>query len=180
MPEKKSTSQSKKSAAPKKEAAKKTAAPAPGLPPKEKPRRRDVWAVVCLFLMVFSFLGYFTSDGWFIKFFRTFLGGIVGRGFYLFPPVFLLCAYILFFHRGRPVRFRVACSLLIPLLVGAALHLFACKTPYEWSWSLFGKLYSDGSAAGAACSGGILGGLLAMGFGALFGIEEEEKSDQRS
>ncbi len=135
----------------------------------KQPRRREIGAIVCLFLAVFAFLGYFNSDGWFIRFFRGFLGGIVGRGFYLFPPALLLCAYILFFHRGRPVRLRLVSALLLPLAVGAMLHLFGCRIDYEWSVKLLANLYSDGSAAGASCCGGLFGGLLAMAFGSMFG-----------
>ncbi len=135
----------------------------------KQPRRREIGAVVCLFLAVFSFLGYFSSDGWFIHFFRSFLAGLVGRGFYLFPPALLLCAYILFFHRGRPVRLRLVSALLIPLAISAMLHMLGCKTEYEWSIRLLAELYSDGSAAGISCCGGLFGGLLAMSFGSMFG-----------
>jgi len=135
----------------------------------KQPRRREIGAVVCLFLAVFSFLGYFSSDGWFIHFFRSFLAGLVGRGFYLFPPALLLCAYILFFHRGRPVRLRLVCALLLPLVISAMLHLLGCKTEYEWSVKLLANLYADGSAAGVSCCGGLLGGILAMCFGSMFG-----------
>jgi len=135
----------------------------------KQPRRREIGAVVCLFLAVFSFLGYFSSDGWFIHFFRSFLAGLVGRGFYLFPPALLLCAYILFFHRGRPVRLRLAGALLIPLAISAMLHLLGCKTDYEWSVKLLANLYADGSAAAVSCCGGLFGGLLAMAFGSMFG-----------
>lgn len=135
----------------------------------KQPRRREIGAVVCLFLAVFSFLGYFSSDGWFIHFFRSFLAGLVGRGFYLFPPALLLCAYILFFHRGRPVRLRLVGALLIPLAISAMLHLLGCRTDYEWSVKLLAELYSDGSAAAVSCCGGLFGGLLAMAFGSMFG-----------
>ncbi len=137
--------------------------------PKQQPRRREIGAVVCLFLAVFSFLGYFSSDGWFIDFFRSFLAGLVGRGFYIFPPALLLGAYILFFHRGRPVKLRLVCALLIPLMLGAMLHLFGCKVEYEWSMRVIAELYADGSAAEISCCGGLFGGLLAMAFGSMFG-----------
>lgn len=135
----------------------------------QQPRRREIGAVVCLFLAVFSFLGYFNADGWFIGFFRRFICGLVGKGFFLFPPIFLLCAYILFFHRGRPVRLRLVCALLIPFVLGAMLHMFGCKTEYAWEAAIIKKLYIDGSAAGSACSGGVLGGLLALAFSSMFG-----------
>ena len=163
MPAKKSTGTKRKttSTAAKRSGGKRTAP--------VQPKRREIGALVCLLLAVFSFLGYFSADGLFIDFFRKFIAGLVGRGFYLFPPVLLLCAYILFFHRGRPVRLRVACALLLPLVLGAMLHMMGCKTEYPWAWSMIKSLYLDGSAAGAACSGGVLGGLIALAFSAMFG-----------
>lgn len=163
----KQTSKSSAKSAPKKEtSAAKSSGNAAAV---KQPRRREIGAVVCLFLAVFSFLGYFSSDGWFIHFFRSFLAGLVGRGFYLFPPALLLCAYILFFHRGRPVRLRLVGALLIPLAISAMLHLLGCRADYEWSVKLLAELYSDGSAAAVSCCGGLFGGLLAMAFGSMFG-----------
>lgn len=163
---KKSAKQTSKSAPKKETAAAKNSGNAAAA---KQPRRREIGAVVCLFLAVFSFLGYFSSDGWFIHFFHSFLAGLVGRGFYLFPPVLLLCAYILFFHRGRPVRLRLVGALLIPFAISAMLHLLGCKVDYEWSVKLLAQLYSDGSAGVVSCCGGLLGGLLAMAFGSMFG-----------
>ena len=160
----KNSKQAKKPAA----AKEKTSAPAADTAQRQ-PRRREIGAIVCLFLTIFAFLGYFDSDGWFIRFFRSFLGGLVGRGFYLYPPALLLCAYILFFHRGRPVKLRLVTALMLPLAVGAMLHLFGCSKEYEWTAKLLATLYADGSAAGASCCGGLLGGLLALCFGSMFG-----------
>jgi S-DNA-T family DNA segregation ATPase FtsK/SpoIIIE len=53
------------------------------------------------------------------------LKGLLGWGFYAVAPVLFLCAVILAFHRGRPVRLRSVCALLLPLAVGALVHLFS-------------------------------------------------------
>ena len=34
----------------------------------------------------------------------------------------LLAAYVLGFHRGRPVRLRLTCTLLLPVMIAALLH----------------------------------------------------------
>lgn len=68
-----------------------------------KPVRREVGAAVCAFLAILSFIGYFDVDGWFIDIFCGFIKGLLGWGFYLFPPALLLAAIALAFHRGRPV-----------------------------------------------------------------------------
>ena len=90
-----------------------------------RPVRREVGAVVCLFLAIFSFIGYFNVDAWFIRVFCGFVKSLIGWGYYLFPPALLLCAAILGFHRGRPVTLRVVSALLLPLLLGALCHLFS-------------------------------------------------------
>ncbi len=136
---------------------------------KKQPKRREIGALVCIFLCILTFAGYFSSDGWAIDVFRKFIGGLVGKGFYILPPAFLLAAYILVFHRGRPVRLRVFCSMMLPVVIGAMLHLFSCTTEFKWESGLIPALYSSGVAEGSACSGGVIGGIIALSFKTLFG-----------
>ena len=130
--------------------------------PQKKPYRRELGAVICLLLAFFGGIGYFkTDEGAVIALFCNLLKGLFGYGFYIAPPVLLLCACILAFHRGNPVRLRTGGALTLPVLLGAMLHLFLCKTPYEWSVKLFGQLWTSGKAS---ASGGAVSGLLAMAF----------------
>ena len=130
--------------------------------PPKKPYRREVGGAVCLLLALFGAIGYFkTGEGAVIALFCDLLKGLCGYGFYLAPPMLLLAAGILIFHRGRPVRLRVAGALALPVLAGAALHLLLCRTPYDWSLELAGLLWTDGRAV--RC-GGVVSGLLAMAF----------------
>ena len=87
-----------------------------------RPFRREVGAVVCLLLAIFSSFGYFKMEAIFITFFVGLVKGLVGYGFWLVPPALLLGAYILAFHRGRPVRLRLTCALLLPLMVAGVFH----------------------------------------------------------
>ena len=131
-------------------------------PPEKRPYRREIGAAVCLFLTLFSVIGYFpTDEGAFISLFCNLLKGLCGYGFYIAPPILLLCTLVLAFHKGRPVRLRLTGALLLPVLVGAFLHLFLCRVSYEWSLELIGLLWKDGKAVAA---GGVLGGVLAMAF----------------
>ena len=84
----------------------------------KKPIRREVGALICFFLAVFGTLGYFRIDAVFINFFSKFLGGIAGWGFYVYPPMLLVASYILATHRGRPVKMRLICTLLMPVALG--------------------------------------------------------------
>ena len=131
-------------------------------PPEKRPYRREIGAAVCLFLTLFSVIGYFpTDEGAFISLFCNLLKGLCGYGFYIAPPILLLCTLVLAFHKGRPVRLRLTGALLLPVLVGAFLHLILCRVSYEWSLELIGLLWKDGKAVAA---GGVLGGVLAMAF----------------
>ena len=129
------------------------------------PIRREVGAVICLFLALFSCLGYFNVQALFIDFFCNLIRGLFGYGFYLMPPMFLVASIILMFHRGRPVRRRLICALLLPVPFGGLLHLFLCHIPYQWSWALFGTLYQDGLSTQ---SGGVISGGLALAFSQVF------------
>ncbi|MEG2959657.1 MAG: DNA translocase FtsK, partial [Oscillospiraceae bacterium] len=72
---------------------------------------------------------------------------------------------ILAFHRGRPVRLRMWCTLLLPLMMGAILHLFLSKGAYPWAVEMVPQLWKSGIALE---SGGVLSGLLAISFIQIF------------
>lgn len=130
----------------------------------QRPVRREVGALVCLLLAVFSALGYFNMKAIFISWFCALLKGLLGYGFLLTPPALVLAAYILAFHRGRPVRLRVTCALLLPLIFACLLHGMLIE-PMEWSAALWDQLMESGKALH---SGGALGGLIAQSFVSLF------------
>lgn len=135
-----------------------------------KPIRREVGAAVCAFLAIFSFIGYFDVDGWFIDFFCGFVKGILGWGFYLFPPALLLAAIALAFHRGRPVAFRLFCCFMLPIIFGAIAHLLFSRTALVLGGSfseLINGLYAEGKLLEG---GGMIAGLLAMALESMFSV----------
>lgn len=97
-------------------------------PVEEQPRpvRREIGAAVLLFFALVAFICYFNMDAWLLTAFKNLCLGLFGWGFYLMCPVLLLAAGILGFHRGRPVRARVICALLLPMVFGAFIHLILC------------------------------------------------------
>ena len=138
----------------------------------KKPKRREIGGVVCLFLGIATFFGYFTSDAIFIKFMRDAGRGLFGWGFFILPICLIICAYILFFHHGHPVRFRVVSALLLPLIFGTLMHLLLSKGEYTISFSAFKVLFEDGLAlkSGGAVSGFIgicIKPLLGVAFGSI-------------
>ena len=123
-------------------------------------------AAVCFILAVFSFIGYWNVEGAFIGFFIGLVKGLVGSGFFALPPALLLCSAILTFHRGRPVRYRTSCTLLLTVITGSFVHLFGCKIAYEMSFRMFPLLWSDGKSL---LAGGVISGALTEAFNWLFG-----------
>ena len=77
----------------------------------------------------------------------------------------LLAALILLFHRGRPVRLRATCALLLPVLLGTLGHILLCKEAFESSLGVVPKLWTSGNAL---TSGGVVSGALAIGSSAVF------------
>jgi len=118
----------------------------------KRPIRREVGAIICLLLGVISVFGYFDNDGWFVNVFCGTIKGLLGYGFYLLPPALLYCFIILMFHRGRPVCSRVICTLLVPVVFGAVVHVFS-KSDIELAlkplWTT-GKLVTSGGVVSGA------------------------------
>ena len=110
-----------KSSAPKRKSASK---PQEITPPEPViPIRRELGAVMFLFLALFIGISYFRNEGAFVLFFSNLIKGLVGWGYWVTVPAFLLASFILFFHQGRPVALRVFCCLMIPILLAAIISL---------------------------------------------------------
>jgi len=134
-----------------------------------RPVRREIWALVCFFVGLFSLIGYFNVDAIFITYFCGTIKGFIGYGYYILPPVLIVCAVILAFHRGKPVKARAICLVLVPVIFGALCHLFFAK--YEPDFSKFAETFKTIYAEGSAMhGGGLISGFLAIGFEAMFSI----------
>ena len=135
-----------------------------------RPIRREVGAVICAFLGIFSLIGYFDVEALFIDVFCGFLKGLFGWGYFLFPISLLISAGILATHRGRPVVLRVTCTMLLPLFVGAAAHMLFAGDGFSFGGNfmdLCERLYVSGTRL--AC-GGLLAGLLSMSLEGMFSV----------
>ena len=145
-------------------APKKTPRTAAAMTPPEPvvPIRRELGGVFFLFLALVIVISYFRNEGAFVQFFSDIVKGFSGWGYWLAAPVFLLIAYILFFHRGRPVALRSFCAFLIPIFVAAIVSLFA--NPFDFSRADIGQIADTLFDYGKKLeSAGVFGGLLAYG-----------------
>ena len=128
-----------------------------------KPIRREVGAVVCLLLAVFTVLSCFHVRAALLDLLTDFCRGMIGTGFYILPFAFLMGFLILLLHDGRPVALRVTCTFLIPVTIGALVQLVG-GTDVTWGAGLLEALW-DGGMEGTA--GGALSGLLALALSAV-------------
>ena len=105
--------------------AKKNSTKTSSVPPQPvvKSYRREIWAVVFLFLSVFMFISIFNTDGALIAFFADLTKGLIGWGYWAFAPACLLVSIILFFHRNKRVVLRIISMLMLPLCVSCVAHL---------------------------------------------------------
>ena len=163
---KKKKSASGKASSSKTKNAKRVESVVPPSPP--QPYRREIGAFVFLFAAVFLIISYFNTDGAVIVFVADLFKGLIGWGFWLTAPAFLCIAWILGFHKGRPVSFRVFCLLMLPILFSAMGHLlFADVYAADSFKEQVGQLFLQGQAMD---SGGVIGGLIAVGLESAFSI----------
>ena len=154
-----------KKASTKKKAPEVVTPPAPPSPP----IRRELGAVVFLFLAVFVVISHYNTDGKFIVFFANLIKGLIGWGFWLTVPAFLMAAVILGFHKGQPVALRVTSALMIPIIAAALGSLFFYTGTKDTGdmQLLTGALFEQGQTLQ---SGGVVGGLIAIGLENAFSL----------
>jgi len=131
------------------------------------PRRREIMAIICFIVGIFSFIGYFDNDPVFIAFFTGFVKRLIGYGFYALPPALIVSAVVLAFHKGRPILLRTICTLVLTVVIGSLVHLFVIDSEmYSFSFVMIGQLWTSGTELE---SGGIISGTIAELFLMLFG-----------
>ena len=156
------TTNKKSSSAPKKSASapkKRTESAVPPAPVGE-PHRREIAGGVFLFLAVLLVIGFFNREGAVVDYAIGFLGGMLGWGLYITVPVFIVAALALFFHKGRPVAFRVFSLLMLPILFASMAHLlFADPSDLSDIKSAVNGFFESGRQL---ASGGVVGGLIGV------------------
>lgn len=126
--------------------------------------RREIYAGVCALLALLCLLSLFHVKGFLLKWIEKIVAGAIGSGFVLAPFCLFWAAGLFFLKRKGKVRLRATCALLLPVLWGAAAHVFNCVQEF----SLTAKGIADLAVTGAAReSGGLLSGSLALLFSSL-------------
>lgn len=118
---------------------------------------QTVFIVILFVLALLSAIGYFTTDALFVGALCKFIRSLIGWGIYIAPVVFLIAAILLWVRRKKPFAIlRTVCLLLIPVIFGSIVHLFAAEdfTLYK---GLIGELWRTGKdlTSGGLISGGV-------------------------
>ncbi|MBR7149558.1 MAG: DNA translocase FtsK, partial [Oscillospiraceae bacterium] len=133
---------------------------------KKRPIRREVGGILCALFALCVAVSYIEKEAFLVRHLSQLFRGLLGYGYYLTVPSLLLAAYILLFHRGRPVRLRLFCALVMPVLVGTLAHIAGSDMG---NTSLSGAIPTLWASGIELTSGGVLSGALAFGLFKLLG-----------
>ncbi len=127
--------------------------------PEKKPIRREVFGAILAVLGVLTFIGYFSGEAFLVSGVCAIVKGLIGFGYWVFPPMLLIAAWGLLLHHGKPVALRTTAALMVPVFTGAFADIFH---PINLSkqTEIFKTLYESGKEL--SC-GGVLGGLISYG-----------------
>jgi len=123
----------------------------------KQPIRREVWGGVLLVLALCLFVDYLKGDAILIDSFGKLLKGLMGYGYWVAAPALTYAGVVLLFHHGRPVRLRIACVLLLPMVFGMLSHMARS----EIAVANVKVLWETGVAMS---SGGVVAGVLSFVF----------------
>ena len=133
-------------------------------PPAYNAQARLIGGVVCLLLALCVLVTYFNVDAILLTFLANALKGCFGYGYWLAAPALLYAGIVLVNHKGRPVKLRLVCTLLLPVLVGMVLHLLLARGTYGFTLESIKPMWKDGQSL---LCGGVVSGSLAVGMEAL-------------
>ena len=126
---------------------------------------RGIGAGVCVFVAVLLALGLFGNRAVVIDLLCGGVKGLLGYGLYALPAVLVWAALLLLLRRSGPVRARLWCLGISPVLLAAVLHLFLSPYAYQIGTKSIRLLWIDGQRL---LSGGVLGGFLSVSFASWF------------
>ena len=126
---------------------------------------RGIGAGVCLFVAVLLVLGMSRNRAVVVDLLCGGVKGLLGYCFYAMPAVLVWAALLLLLRRSGPVRARLWCLGISPVILAAVLHLFLSPYAYQIGTKSIQLLWIDGQRL---LSGGVLGGFLSVSFASWF------------
>ncbi len=116
---------------------------------------RGAWGGIAMVFAILSLMSLLPVDGAILELVNTGVSAMVGMGKYVLPFALAGLAVLLITKEKGPVRLRVVCIALFPVLIGAIAHAFVNANVYETQFATFGELVESGIAGE---SGGLLAG----------------------
>ena len=114
-------------------------------------------AVILLILGIVALISLFPAEGWLLNGCRQLMKGLLGWGYFLTPAAFLWTAVILWMPHEDPIRSRVICILLLPVVFGAFVHVALCARDFTITNGGTKLLWTYGQDTAARCGGVIAG-----------------------
>lgn len=99
---------------------------------KRRAQLNQRWALFMFVPTLLTLLSLFRAEGTLLRPLGDILSGAVGVGFLVLPFAFVFAAVLLMMSRGRPVKWRIVCTFLIPFFVGAVAQAFVGSDEYVW------------------------------------------------
>ena len=115
-------------------------------------------AVILVIIGVVALISLFPAEGVLLRGYRLLMKGLIGWGYYLTPAAFLWAAVLLWTPHEEPVRPRVICILLLPVVFGAFVHVTLCTRDFKF-WNDSNLLWTYGQDTAERCGGVIAGDL---------------------
>lgn len=153
---KKTAAKRKNSSAPRKKTTKRKTYTVHKMTQKERARRNQNWAFALFALALFSIFSLFCEAEWLVWIDNA-ARILMGSGVFVLPAALVYAGVLLILSRGRPIRGRVICSLLFPLLIGACVQSIIGKLPHTATFAEMSAASMDLTAGGV-----ILGHLTAL------------------
>ena len=137
--------------------------------PPRKPRS-VLWGVICLFLGIFCFIGYFNVDALLVNPICGFLKGLIGYGYYALPVALLAAGLLLVMWREDMTAGRAWCLIAAPVVLGALIHVVAASDVLKGAEGFGGVVAALYESGRVFRSGGVIAGLLGWGMKKLLSI----------
>jgi len=118
---------------------------------KERARRNQNWAFVLFVLALFSIFSLFCDAEW-LAWIDNAARTLTGSGVFILPLCLVFAGGLLILSRGRPIRGRVICTLIFPLLIGACVQAIIGKVPHTASLAEMAAASQDLTAGGVFLS----------------------------
>ncbi len=99
---------------------------------KQRAQINQCWAFLLFLFAFLLFLAMFNVGGVVVGFIGKLACWAIGTGFFVLPFSLTFAGILLIMSRGRPIKWRVLCALITPVLIGALSHALVGTEELSW------------------------------------------------